>query len=192
MALKKSDIITLPHPDLRKRSQKVGLVTPKIRQLVKDMETATLDWEDSRKHEIGVALAAVQIDHLLRIIIIRNNLENKQDRSFATFINPVITKREGKISSDFEGCLSIKDIYGKVPRYETVRVKALDLKGQEFRVTAQGFLARVFQHEIDHMNGKVFIDHIKDDPEAFFRLEKDGKLTQLDYEKNIRDNRILW
>ncbi len=192
MALKKDDIITLPHRDLRQRSKKVGLVTPEIHRLVHDMEAATLDWEDSRKHEIGVALAAVQIDRLLRVIIVRNNLENKNDRNFTAFINPVITKRMGKISEDFEGCLSIKDIYGKVPRFEKVRVKALDLKGQEFRLTADGFLARVFQHEIDHMNGVTFIDHIKDKPEAFFRLQEDGKLTKLDYEKNIRHNSLLW
>ena len=108
------------------------------------------------------------------------------------FINPEITKYEGDIVEDYEGCLSIKDVYGKVPRHNKVRVKALDENGKPFRVTAEGFLARIFQHEIDHTNGIVFIDHIKDKENAFFRLEEDGKLKGLDYEKDIKNNRILW
>lgn len=156
------------------------------------METATLDWEDSREHEVGVALAAIQVNKLLRIVVVRNNFEDKTDRSFHAFINPEITKYEGELVEDYEGCLSVKDIYGKVPRYTKVRVKALDLNGRPMRLTAEGFLARVMQHEIDHTNGMVFIDHIKDKPEAFYRLEADGSLTQLDYEKDIRDNSILW
>jgi peptide deformylase len=66
------------------------------------------------------------------------------------------------------------------------------LAGHEFRVTAEGFLARIFQHEIDHLQGKLFIDQIKDSEDAFFRLMPDGKLEQLDYAKDIRNNRILW
>lgn len=73
-----------------------------------------------------------------------------------------------------------------------VRISALDKNGREIRVTAEGFLARVFQHEIDHTNGIVFIDHIKDKPEAFFKLSDDGKLEKLDYEKDVRDNKDLW
>lgn len=157
-----------------------------------DMKAATLDWEDSRKHEVGVALAAIQIDKKLRIVIIRENLEDKAARAFKVFINPEITKLEGDIEEDFEGCLSIKDVYGKVPRYSKVKVKATGLDGKEFRVTAEGFIARVFQHEVDHTKGKVFIDYIKDKPEAFFKLKSDGKLEPLDYEKDIRDNSLLW
>ena len=188
----KDDIITLPNPHLRQKSQRVGVVTPEIRQIVDDMRAATINWDESRDHEVGVALAAVQIDQLYRIIVVRNDYDNKQDHDFTVFINPEITKREGEIVEDFEGCLSVPDIYGKVPRYNKVRVKALNLQGKEFRVTADGFMARIFQHEIDHIKGVVFIDHIKDSPEAFFQLTADGKLEALDYEKNIRDNRILW
>ena len=188
----KDQIIALPDPDLRKRSQRVGLVTGEIKNIIRDMEAAVLDWEQSRAHEVGVALAAVQIDKLLRIIVIRNDFNNKDDHSFSVFINPVITKFEGTIDEDFEGCLSVKDIYGKVPRYTKVRVKAVDLSGREFRVTAEGLLARIFQHEIDHTNGVVLVDHIKDSPEAFFKLMPDGKFKQLDYEKDIRNSRILW
>ena len=185
-------IITLPHPNLRQRSKRVGLVSEEIKQLVQDMENATLDWEDSRDHEVGVALAGVQINKLLRVVIIRNNFEDKNDRSFSVFINPEVTKYEGEVVEDYEGCLSIKDIYGKVPRYSKVRIKAFNIEGKPIRVTAQGFLARIFQHEIDHTNGIVFIDHIKDRPEAFFRLNSKGHLEQLNYEKDIRNNRILW
>jgi peptide deformylase len=192
MAAKKEDIITLPNAHLRERSQKVGLVTPEIRKLVADMESATLDWEDSREHEVGVALAAVQIDHLIRVVVIRNNFDDKTDRSFGVFINPEITKYEGAVEEDFEGCLSIKNIYGKVPRYTKVRIKALNLNGKQIRVTAEGFLARVFQHEIDHTNGKVFIDHIQGSKEGFYKILEDGKLEPLDYKKHIKDNKALW
>lgn len=190
--MKKEDIITLPHSSLRQRSKKVGLVSPDIMQLISDMESATLDWEDSRAHEVGVALAAVQINSLLRVVVVRNNFDDKKDRTFQVFINPEITKFEGKQIKDYEGCLSIKDIYGKVARYEKVRVKAQDIEGKTVRITAEGFLARVFQHEIDHTNGIVFIDHIKDDPKAFFRLDDKGQLEPLDYDEEIADNPDLW
>lgn len=190
--MSKDDIIALPNSHLRDRSKKVGIVTEEIKKHIADMEAATLDWEATRKHEVGVALAAIQVNIPLRIVVIRNNFDNKSDTSFATFINPVITKREGDIIEDFEGCLSVPDIYGKVPRYSKVRVKALDANGHEFRVTAEGFLARVLQHEIDHTNGAVFIDHIKDNPRAFYRLKENGELEQLDYEKDIKTNSILW
>lgn len=192
MKTAKDTIITLPNPSLRTRSKKVGIVSNEILQIIQDMENSTLDWEDSREHEVGVALAAVQMDILYRIVVIRDNFEDKSNRSFTAFINPEVTKYEGKIIEDFEGCLSIKDIYGKVPRYEKVKVKALDTNGREFRVTAEGFLARIFQHEIDHTNGIVFIDHIKDSPEAFYRLASDGHLEELDYESEIKDSSILW
>lgn len=186
------DIITLPNKHLRERSKRVGIITEATQQLIEDMQAATLDWEDSRQHEIGVALAAVQIDRLERVVVVRSNFNDKSDRSFQIFINPEITKFEGEIEEDYEGCLSIKDIYGKVPRYTKVRIKALDAKGKEIRLTAEGFLARVFQHEIDHTKGVVFVDHIKDNSEAFYTLQADGSLHPLDYEKDIRKNSILW
>jgi len=192
MSATKDSIITLPNEHLRQRSTKVGVITATIHQLVKNMQAATLDWEDSRKHEVGVALAAVQVDTLLRVVVIRNNFDKKEDRSFRVYINPVITKYEGTVEEDYEGCLSVQNVYGKVPRHTKVRVKALGLDGREFRVNAEGFLARVFQHEIDHTKGIVFIDHIKDKPEAFYKLLEDGKLQPLDYEKDIKNNKDLW
>jgi len=192
MSMTKDDVIVLPHQNLRKRSQKVGIITPQIHRMIEDMKSATISWEQSRDHEVGVALAAVQVNHLYRIVVIRNNYDNKDDLTFTTFINPAITKLEGDIEEDYEGCLSVKDIYGKVPRYTKVRVKALDEQGKEFRVTAEGFLARIFQHEIDHTNGILFVDHIKDNTNAFYRLKDDGVLQQLDYKKDIANNKALW
>ncbi len=185
-------IITLPSKHLRERSKRVGIITDATRQLIKDMESATLNWEDSRKHEIGVALAAVQIDSMQRVVVIRSNFNDKTDRTFQVFINPEITKFEGTIEEDYEGCLSIKDVYGKVPRYSKVRLKAMDANGKEIRMTAEGFLARVFQHEVDHTKGVVFIDHIKDKPEAFYTLQEDGSLKPLDYDKDVKNNDVLW
>ncbi len=188
----KDNIITLPSPNLRKRSKRVGVIDSTVKKLITDMETATLDWEDSRQHEVGVALAAVQIDTLLRVVVVRNNFDDKEDRTFITLINPEITKLEGEIEEDFEGCLSILDTYGKVPRHTKVKVKALDENGKPVRITAEGFLARVLQHEIDHTNGVVFVDHIKAKKDAFYRLNDDGKLESLDYGKEIKNNKTLW
>ncbi len=187
----KDDIIALPNPHLRQKSQRVGIITPEIQQVIDHMEAATISWDQSRDHEVGVALAAVQIDQLYKIVVVRNDYDNKEDHTFTAFINPEITKLEGELLDDFEGCLSVPNVYGKVARYSKVKVKALDRQGKEIRVTAQGFLARIFQHEIDHCNGIVFIDHIKDIPDAFFQLQADGKLEPLNYE-DVRNNSILW
>ena len=188
----KDDIIALPNPRLRQKSARVGLVTDEIKNVIQEMKDATISWDISRDHEVGVALAAIQIDRMYKIVVIRNNYDDKEDHTFTTFINPEITKLEGKLVEDFEGCLSVRDVYGKVKRYEKVKVKALDIDGKEFRVTAEGFLARIFQHEIDHTNGIVFIDHIKDNSEAFFHLDEAGKLQPLDYKKDVEQNSILW
>ena len=183
MSSPKDQIITLPNENLRSKSRKVTFVTDEVKSVINQMEQATLDWEDSRKHEVGVALAAIQIDKPLRIIIVRNNFDNKEDKSFSIFINPEIIKYEGDIEDDYEGCLSVKDVYGRVPRYNKIRMRAWDESGQEVRIKAEGFLARVIQHEVDHTNGKVFLDHIEHDPEAFYKITNDGKLEKLPYEQ---------
>lgn len=191
-SMKKEDIITLPSPNLRQKSSKVHVVTEETKKLINDMVSASLDWEDSRPHEISAALAAVQIDRLDRAVIVRSDFDDKQVRDFTTLINPEIVKYEGTIIDDYEGCLSIKDIYGKVPRYSKIRVKALDEDGNEVRFKAEGFLARVIQHEVDHTNGIVFIDHIRDKKDAFYKLDEKGDLKPLDYGENIENNSILW
>src|SRR5688572_4358723 len=100
----KNQIIRLPNKHLRERSRRIGLIDKSIQSIIAQMAAATLDWEDSRQHEVGVALAAVQIDQPLRIVVIRNDFDNKKDRTFKVFINPKITKLEGEILEDFEGC----------------------------------------------------------------------------------------
>ena len=188
----KYGLITLPNINLRSKSTKVGIITDEIIEIVESMKKVLLQWESEREHEVGVALASIQIDVPYKIVIIRKDLDDKDNHDFDVFINPSITKYEGELVEDFEGCLSIKDIYGKVPRFSKVRIKATDLDGKPIRHTAKGFIARVFQHEIDHTDGKLFIDHIKNENEAFFKLMPDGKLKQLDYEKDVEKNSILW
>jgi peptide deformylase len=183
MSSPKDSIVTLPNPHLREKSRKIAVVTNEVRAVVEKMKAATLDWEASREHEVGVALAAIQINEPLRIIVVRNNFDDKNDHRFNVFINPEITKSEGDLEEDYEGCLSVLDVYGKVPRASKIRVRALDENGHTVRVKAQGFLARVLQHEIDHLNGLLFIDHIKNDPEAFYKITEDGKLEHLPYEQ---------
>jgi peptide deformylase len=178
----KDQIIALPNKVLRQKSKKVAVINDSLQKVIADMKAATLDWEASREHEVGVALAAVQIDKLYRVVIIRNNFDDKSDHSFSVFINPEVMKLEGEIEEDYEGCLSVKDIYGKVPRHTKVRVRAKDESGRTVRVKAEGFLARVFQHEIDHTNGLMFVDYIKDKTDAFFKLTDEGKLELFAYE----------
>lgn len=188
----KDDIIALPNPQLRKKSTRIHVITDDIIKLSDDMIAAALDWEDSRPHEISAALAAVQVDALKRLVIVRSDFDNKSTREFMTLINPEVVKYEGEIVADYEGCLSVQHIYGKVPRHTKVRIKAMDLDGNEVRFKAEGFLARVLQHEIDHCNGKVFIDHIKDKTDAFYTLDEKGELQPLDYASEIAENSVLW
>jgi peptide deformylase len=183
--MKKEDIITLPNDHLRQKSRKVAVNTDDTQKLFKDMIDAALDWEDSRPHEISAALAAVQIDRLERVVIIRTDFEDKQNREFTILINPEIVKYEGSIEEDYEGCLSVRDVYGKVPRHTKIRVRARNLEGQELRFKADGFLARVIQHEIDHTNGILFVDHIRDKKDAFYELDEKGDLRPLDYDNVI-------
>ncbi len=191
-SMKKEDIITLPNEHLRQKSKKIHVITDEVKKLISDMTSAAIDWEESRPHEISAALAAVQVDKLERVVIVRSEFDNKSNNHFTALINPEIIKYEGEITYDYEGCLSVSKVYGKVPRYNKVRVKALNEDGKEIRIKAEGFLARVLQHEIDHTNGIVFIDHIKHKKDAFYKLDSEGELQSLDYEKEIKDNHILW
>ena len=190
--MKKEDIITLPNPHLREKSKKVSVSSETLEQLVRDMTDASLDWENSRPHEISAALAAVQIDRLERVVIVRGTFDDKSNKEFVTLINPEIVKYEGTVIDDYEGCLSVSNIYGKVPRHSKIRVRAIDESGSEVRFKADGFLARVIQHEIDHTNGILFVDHIKDKKDAFYTLDEKGELQALDYDEHIATNHILW
>ena len=192
MQMTKDDIITLPNGHLRQKSKKVREIDEATLALIQEMTDAAIDWEASRPHEISAALAAVQIDKLQRVVIVRSDFEDKENDDFTALINPEIVKYEGNLVEDYEGCLSVKDIYGKVPRYSKIRVRATNIEGQEVRFKADGFLARVIQHEIDHTNGVVFIDHIKENVKAFYHLDTKGELEPLDYDTHIKDNSILW
>lgn len=173
----KDDIISLPDERLRQKSRRIGHIDASTEDLARHMIASTLDWEESRDHEFGAALAAIQLGQAYRVVVIRNDFEDKAEKSFGVFINPEIVKHEGEPEEAMEGCLSVPDRYGMVPRYPKVKVKALNLEGKPVRVTATGFLARVFQHEIDHTNGILFVDRVKD-TSKLFRLEADGNFSK--------------
>lgn len=194
------NIITLPNDHLRQRSRRITQIDADTRQIISDMIAATLDWEAHRPNEVAVALAAVQIDKPVRIVIIRADFDNKENKNFQVLINPEITKYEGEIITDYEGCLSVKDVYGKVPRYSKVRGRAIDINGNRIKIkSTDPFLSRVLQHEVDHTNGICFVDHIAHDQDAFSVLTKSGDLVACPYSKVINfgiiaddeDNRTL-
>jgi len=137
--MKKENIITLPNPHLRQKSAKVKDITDAIITLINDMTSASLDWEDSRPHEISAALAAVQIDTLERVVIVRSDFEDKATRDFTALINPEIVKYEGEIISDYEGCLSVNKYMASFPvtpksasRRSTLRAMRYGLKPRAF------------------------------------------------------------
>ena len=133
LLMNRKDIISLPNDHLRRRSKKVTEFDDALKTLVDNMKKVTLDWEDNRQHEFGVALAAVQIDVHEKVIVVRSNFEDKADRSFMAFVNPKIISRSGKPEVDYEGCLSVPDVYGKVPRYPRVKIRAKDENGDQGR-----------------------------------------------------------
>lgn len=194
------NIITLPNDHLRQRSRRITQIDADTRQIISDMIAATLDWEAHRPNEVAVALAAVQIDKPVRIVIIRADFDNKENKNFQVLINPEITKYEGEIITDYEGCLSVKDVYGKVPRYSKIRGRAIDINGNQIKIkSTDPFLSRVLQHEVDHTNGICFVDHIAHNQDAFSVLTKSGDLVACPYSKVINsgiiaddeDNRTL-
>ena len=119
----------------------------------------------------------------IRLTVVRNSFENGEDKTFTTLLNPEIVKSSPEMISDIEGCLSVTGIYGRVKRHLKIKVKAQDLEGNDIRLSLEGFPARVLQHEIDHMHGIIFLDHIKDS-KNLFSIDKDGQLNPLtNYEK---------
>lgn len=175
----RKDIITLPHPSLRKPSRNIERIDNKVQELAEKMKEATLDWEDSRSHEFGVALAAVQIDELERVVVVRKDFNDKSNREFDVYINPEITRTEGEPITELEGCLSVKDVYGYVARYPKVKVKAKNLEGRTVKFIVKGFAARVFQHEIDHTHGITFADTLGKKGH-FFHITDSGDMIELD------------
>jgi peptide deformylase len=186
------NIITTPDPRLRQKCKKVNHVDDEIREMVKNMIQNCLDWEKDHEFEISAALAAPQLGYDRRIIVVREDTDNKENAEFIPLINPEVIKTEGKTLYDYEGCLSVPSIYGKVPRPAKARIKAQTIDGQEVRIKADGFLARTLLHEIDHLNGILFIDHIKGVKDAFYRLNDKGDLEPVDYDKEIANNKELF
>jgi len=185
-------ILTTPNPKLRKKSTKVSQITPEIANIIARMRKASEDWEKAHEFELSAAMAAPQLGYNKRIIIIREDMNDKKNPNFIALINPEIIKNEGEQTKDHEGCLSVPNIYGLVPRYPKTRIKALLEDGTDVRIKATDGLARVIQHEIDHLNGILFIDHIKGKKDAFFILDNKGDLQPLDYDKNIKNNEDLF
>lgn len=187
------EVIVTPDPRLREKSTKARPGDPEVETIIEKMRKNTLEWEKQHPHELSAAMAAPQLGYNKRIIIVRDDFDDKENRHFTALLNPEIIKTEGQIVKDHEGCLSVPKYYGLVPRHDKVKVKALLEDGNEVRIKADGFLARTLQHEIDHLNGILFIDHIKDDKEAWFYIDdKDGELRPIEDFSEIENNKDLW
>lgn len=142
-------ILQYPDPRLHKVAKSVVSVTEQTRKLIKDMA-------ETMYAAPGVGLAATQVDVHERIVVIDVSEEHND---LKVLINPVLLNAEGEEESE-EGCLSVPGIYEKVTRAEHVVVKALDENGKEFQLEADGLLAVCIQHEMDHLQGKVFVEHL--------------------------------
>ena len=186
------EIITTPDPRLRQRSTKVSQITDKTHEIIADMVRLSLDWEKAHPYELSAAMAAPQMGVNQRIIIVRDDFDDKKNNTFTALINPEVIKTEGKIIKEQEGCLSVPEIYGMVGRPHKVKIKAQLEDGTEIRLKADGYLARTLMHEIDHLNGILFIDHIRDDNDAFYRLDDKGDLQPVDYDSEIKNNANLF
>ena len=185
-------IVTTPDPRLRQKSEKVHQIDDETKRIIDEMIASSLAWEEEHEFELSAAMAAPQLGYNKRIIVVREDMSNKDNANFVPLINPVVIKTEGKIIEDYEGCLSVPSIYGKVSRPYKARIKAVTENGEEVRLKATGFLARTLLHEIDHLDGVLFIDHIKDQTDAFYRLNDKGDLEPLDYDKYIKNNKDLF
>lgn len=145
-------LIILPDPILRQTSALLEDVTPEVQSLASDMLETMYDAP-------GIGLAAIQIGVPKRVVVIDLHKEG-EDKKPQVFINPEILSSSDDRSSYEEGCLSIPDYYAEVERPATIRVRYVDLDGKAQEIEADGLLATCLQHEIDHLNGVLFIDHI--------------------------------
>lgn len=186
------EIITTPDPRLRRKSTKASPDDPEVKAAIKAMEEDCIAWEKEHEHELSAAMAAPQLGINKRVIIVRNDLDDKENNEFTALLNPEVIKTEGGPVEDFEGCLSVPYLYGKVPRPKKAKIKAELEDGTPVRIKADGFLARTILHEIDHLNGILFIDHIKDKKDAFYRMNEKGDLEPVDYDKEVKNNKELW
>lgn len=185
-------VIVTPDPRLRQTSTPVTEIDDEVREIIRQMTEASLAWEKEHEYELSAAIAAPQLGYNRRIILVREDLNEKSNNNFIALINPVVVKTEGRILRDYEGCLSVPTIYGKVPRPAKARIKAQLEDGTEVKLKTEGFLTRTILHEIDHLDGILFIDHIRDKKDAFYKLDNKGDLVPVDYEKYIKNNKELW
>lgn len=160
----------LRYPDVRlhKKAAPVDRVDDSIRKLIADMA-------ETMYEAPGIGLAATQVDVHKRIIVI----DVSEDKSkLLAFINPEILEQSGEQVCE-EGCLSVPGIYEKVTRSERVKVRALDPQGKTFTLEAEGLLAVCVQHEIDHLEGKVFVEHLSQLKQGRIkaRLAKQARIT---------------
>ena len=153
-------IRALPDPVLRQKAKRVKAIDGSIRKLVGDM-IETLHAAPGR-----AGLAAPQVGVSLRVIVI--DIPEEED---IVLINPEIVRRKGERMVT-EGCLSVPGYYGVVKRAESVRAKGLDLKGREIKIRADELLAQALEHEIDHLNGVLYIDYVES-PDKLYKIEPD-------------------
>ena len=143
------DIVTLGNETLRAKASRVEVFDAELRQLIEDMSAAM--------RGEGIGLAAPQVGLSKRLFICQ-----PEGHKLWVFINPEITLTSEEISDYEEGCLSIPGVWADVKRPQQVQIQAFNEKGRPFRVDAEGMLARVIQHELDHLNGVLFIDHLSE------------------------------
>jgi peptide deformylase len=147
------DVLQFPDPRLRRKSEPVEKITDELRQLAADMLETMYD-------EPGIGLAAPQVGHAIRLIVVDTDwTEEGVDKKPGVFVNPEIVESSGKVVWN-EGCLSVPDLNAEVERAEAVVLRALDLEGREVVETVSGLRAVCFQHELDHLDGVLFIDRI--------------------------------
>lgn len=143
------DILEFPDPRLRRRAEPVATVDDELRALADRMF-------ETMYEAPGVGLAATQVNVTKRLMVIDVSEEKDEPR---VFINPEIVSRDGVTKSE-EGCLSVPGFFADVRRSERIRVQALDRSGERFTLDAEGLLAVCVQHEIDHLDGKLFVDYL--------------------------------
>jgi len=163
----KLEILHFPDSRLRSKAKPVDAVDDALRRLIDDMF-------ETMYAAPGIGLAATQVNVHKRVVVIDLSQEQDDPR---VFINPEILDREGEEEMD-EGCLSVPGIYERVRRAERIRVRALDRDGQAFEYEADGLLAVCIQHEIDHLDGKLFVDYLSQLKRNRIRkkLEKQARL----------------
>lgn len=154
-------IRTLPDPILRRKAKRVSRIDGSVRKLIDDM-IDTLHAEPNR-----AGLAAPQVGVLLRVAVIE-----LPEQELITLINPEVVKKEGERIVQ-EGCLSIPGYFGEIKRAVTVKVKAKDRYGKEFRLKAEGLLAQALEQEIEHLNGTLYIDHLENPDKLFEAVQEE-------------------